>query len=293
MNISYDYYRVFYYVAKYKNFTGAAAALMNNQPNITRIMKKLEQQLGCTLFIRQRHGVTLTPEGEKLYSHICAAFEHILSAEQEIAKDKSLQAGIVSIASSEMALRCVLLPVLKNFRKAYPGVHIKISNHSAPQAVEAIKNGLADFAIVTQPFDLLAGLSSKTVRSVSEVGVCSSAFSKNKNLTYENLKNYPLIGLGEKTGSFAFYSEFFNKMGLSFSPDVEAAAADQILPMIKSDLGIGFIPVDFLENENMENLTVLNLNPPIPKRNICIVKRRDTSLSIAAAELEKMIKQTK
>lgn len=46
MNISYDYYRVFYYVAKYKSFTGAAKALLNNQPNITRMMKKLEEELG-------------------------------------------------------------------------------------------------------------------------------------------------------------------------------------------------------------------------------------------------------
>ena len=74
MDISYDYYRTFYYVAKYKSFTGAAEALLNSQPNITRTMKKLEKELGCTLFVRQRHGIALTPEGEKLYAHIFAAF---------------------------------------------------------------------------------------------------------------------------------------------------------------------------------------------------------------------------
>ena len=66
MNISYDYYKIFYYVAKYKSFTGAADALLNNQPNIPRMMKKLENELGCTLFLRQRHGVSLTAEGERL-----------------------------------------------------------------------------------------------------------------------------------------------------------------------------------------------------------------------------------
>ena len=45
MDISYDYYRTFYYVAKYKSFTGAAEALLNSQPNITRTMKKLEKEL--------------------------------------------------------------------------------------------------------------------------------------------------------------------------------------------------------------------------------------------------------
>lgn len=291
MNISYDYYRVFYYVAKYRSFTGAARALMNNQPNITRMMKKLEDELGCTLFIRQRHGVSLTPEGKKLYVHVTVAFEHILSGEQEIMRDKSLQSGIVTIAASEIALHCILLPILKKYRKAYPGVRIRILNYSTPQAIDILKKGLTDFAIITEPFDAPAGISSKVLRNIQEVPVCSSAVSLSTGtlLTDGQLNKYPLIGLGEGTSSFTFYSDYFNRLGLSFSPDVEAATADQILPMIKSDLGIGFVPTDFLEKEDMEHLIILDMEPPVPKRNICMLKQKGTLLSIAAAELEKLI----
>ena len=98
-------------------------------------------------------------EGEKLYSHVSVAFEHILAGEQEIARDRGLETGTVTIASSEIALHCVLLPVLKNYRKLYPGIKIKISNHSTPQALKTLKEGLADFAIVTEPFDLPANIS--------------------------------------------------------------------------------------------------------------------------------------
>lgn len=52
MYINYGHYRIFYYVAKYGSFTGAAQFLLNNQPNITRTVKNLERELGCTLFIR-------------------------------------------------------------------------------------------------------------------------------------------------------------------------------------------------------------------------------------------------
>ena len=109
MNISYDSYRVFYYAAKYKSFSQAAAALYNNQPNITRIIRRLESELRCALFFRSAQGVRLTPEGEKLYAHIAVAFESIEAAEEEIFSDQSLQSGVVHIAASGLALRGCLL----------------------------------------------------------------------------------------------------------------------------------------------------------------------------------------
>ncbi len=51
MAIDYDYYRIFYVVAQCHSFTRAAEALKNNQPNITRCMKNLEQELGCKLYL--------------------------------------------------------------------------------------------------------------------------------------------------------------------------------------------------------------------------------------------------
>ena len=94
MNISYDSYRVFYYVAKYHSFTQAAVVLMNNQPNVTRTIKNLEQALGCKLFIRSSRGAQLTPEGEQLYAHISLAFAHIQSGEEELAISRGLHGGV-------------------------------------------------------------------------------------------------------------------------------------------------------------------------------------------------------
>lgn len=45
MSVSYDYYRLFYYVATYRSFNKAAAVLMANQPNISRSIANLESQL--------------------------------------------------------------------------------------------------------------------------------------------------------------------------------------------------------------------------------------------------------
>ena len=116
MYISYDHYRIFYYVARYGNVTKAAKLLMNNQPNLTRTIKNLESELGCALFSRSNRGMRLTPEGERLYEHVRIAFEHIEAGEAEITESRNMQTGTVYVAASEVALRCLLLPVLKEYR---------------------------------------------------------------------------------------------------------------------------------------------------------------------------------
>ena len=201
----------------------------------------------------------------------------------------------MTIAVTEIALHCVLLPALKKYRKLYPGIRIKISNHSTPQALMILRQGLADFAIVTEPFDLPANISAERIRSIREVAVCSKEYGieEGKVLTNNQIDEYPVIGLEEHTSSFTFYTEYFHSIGATYKADVVAATADQILPMVRCDLGIGFVPVEFLRKEDMDNLVVLTMEREVPKRNICILKRRDTTLSIAAYELEKMLQQVK
>ena len=289
MNISYDYYRIFYYVAKYGNVTQAAKMLLSNQPNLTRVIKTLEGELGCPLFIRNNRGMKLTQEGERLFSHVRIAFESIEAGEAELLGSRNLEHGSVYVAASEVALHCVLLPVLKQYRMRYPGIGLKISNHLTPQAIDAIKNGIADLALVTTPTVPSPMLEETPVMRFREVAVCSGAFSEllEGPVSFAELLRYPLISLGPQTRSFALYSRFFAEAGLRYQPETEAATADQILPLVKADLGVGFIPRAFLTGA--EGVSVIETEAPLPEWEIRIVKRREQPLSLAAREMERMI----
>lgn len=134
MNVNFEYYKIFFYVAKYKNFTKAAHVLHNSQPNVTRAMNCLEQELHCILFVRTNRGVYLTPEGEKLYVRVSAAMQQFQLAEEELSDGVDLEHGTILIGASEIALNIFLLDYLRTFHREYPGVRLKISNHSTPQA---------------------------------------------------------------------------------------------------------------------------------------------------------------
>lgn len=294
MAVTYDYYRIFYFVAKYRSFTRAAHVLMNSQPNITRAMNNLEQELGCTLFLRSHRGVALTPEGEKLFARVRIAQEQLQAAEEELAGDKALESGFVSLGVSETALHCLLLPVLREFHLTYPGVHIRLTNCSAPQAIASVKSGQVEFAVVTMPEDLDKTLRKLPLVEVCDILVAGLHFSglRERALSLREIAEYPLICLGRETKTYEFYNRLFAEHGLVLQPDIEAASTEQILPLVRNDLGLGFLPKN-LASEPIEKgeLFEVRMSEKIPARHICMVWDPKRPTGIAAGELEKMIRK--
>ena len=294
MNISYEYYRVFYYVAKYGNLTQAAGALMSNQPNVTRTVRSLEHALGCTLLVRSNRGVTLTPEGERLYQHVRIAVEQLEAGEAALALEQSLQSGAVSIGATEVALRCMLLPVLRDFRRRYPKIRLRIANYSTPAALSALRSGAVDIAAVTmpEPFGKEKGLAVRRLRTVTETAAAGAdlAALAGEKITPAQLAQYPLVSLGQGTQTYSAYAKWFQQHGQRFAPEIEAATADQILPMVRHGLGIGFVPASFLtERTESDGILPLELTVPLPEFCICYVRRIDHPLSTAARALEAML----
>lgn len=292
MAVIYDYYRIFYYVAKYRSFTKAANILMSNQPNITRTINKLEQELNCRLFVRSNRGVTLTPEGEKLFVHVQIAQEQLQAGEYEITKVRNLESGSVSIGATDIALHHLLLPVLREFRLSYPQVRIRITNQTVPQAVAAVKNGLVEFAVVSALSGVVKPLKEFRLKEFQDVLVAGPNYREleGKETHIQELNRYPIICLGRDTKTYEFYNHLFAEYGQVLQPDIEAATIDQILPMIKHDLGIGFLPERFAEEAIKKGeVFVVKLAEPIPQRHICLVLDRSRPMSIAAQELLHML----
>lgn len=210
MNINYEYYRIFYYAARYKNLTQAAKSANTNQPNVSRVIKLLEHELGCELMIRSNRGVTLTPEGERLYSHVKIAIEQLTLAEKELQMTTDLQEGFITIGVTETALHLVLLPALNQFKKQYPEIHIRILNHLTNQAVDSVKSRLVDFAVIATPPFIDKSLSPYPLMEFRDIliGGPSYARRENSSLTLKELSQYPLICLNEHTMTYQFYEAF-------------------------------------------------------------------------------------
>ena len=157
--------------------TMAARILHNSQPNITRIIRQLEKELGCSLFTRSNKGVTLTREGELLYEHVREAMQHISFAEEELKARANRENGQITIAASEAALHSVLLPALHGYRYDFPGVQVNVQSMSTQDAVESLRHRLADFSVVTKPLGHEPDLSIEELISLPDILIASKSMT--------------------------------------------------------------------------------------------------------------------
>ena len=296
MSVSYEYYKIFYYVGKYKSFSKAAKTLNNSQPNITRTMNNLEIELGCKLFIRSNKGVALTSEGEKLFLHVQAAHEQLQMGEAEINFSKNLHNERISIGFSigitEILLHDKILPVLHDYHRLYPKTHIQIVNNSTPSLISAVSDGLIDMAVVTAFSNSNLNLHETILNSFQDILIAGPSFShlKGQNLTLADLVQYPMINLWQGTETFEFYKNIFTLYGLPFEPEIETATTDQVLSFVSNNMGIGFISSEYAKSSLQKGeVFQINLTENIPMRNISLIHDIGRPVNLAADILEDMI----
>ena len=294
MDVNFEYYKIFYYVAKYQNFTKAARVLCNSQPNVTRAMNALEHELHCILFVRTNRGVHLTPEGERLYTRVSAAVQQLQMAEEELSERVGLEHGSVSIGASETALNIYLLDRLHKFHMEYPGVRLKLCNDSTPQAIHSVQNGEIDFAVVTTPVKVEYPLKEIKLQSFQEILVGGKTFTAlaSQELSLKDLKDYPLISLGAETTTYHFYEKLFLEYGAELAADTEVATTDQVLPLVKNELGLAFLPEEMARDAlRKHEVLLMHLQETIPRRSICMIYDTKRPMSVAAQKLKKILQE--
>ena len=296
MNSNFEYYKIFYYVAKYETLTKAATALKTSQPAVTRTIHKLEGELGCRLFTRSKTGMKLTPEGRTFYGYVAAGCAQFFKGENDLSNLISLENGTIYISATETALHCYLFQAMEEFNSLYPNVRFKILNNSTTESVNAVKEGKVDLAFVSANLQVAKPLRMKILRKYRDILIAGKRFEELKagkeELSLKELVSYPWISLTAETISRRFLNEYFEKNSLTFTPDMELATTDMILPAVKHNLGLGFIPAEFADSElKSGQVFEIKVKEKLPERNIILIYDMEYPQSIAAKEFQKFLKE--
>ena len=115
--------KVFYFVAKSRNFTKASSVLNISQPSLTVAVKLLENELQTKLFIRSPRGVTLTPEGERLFEFAKKFLEEAEITIKLIKDNADEPQGELKIVTTPYLASAWIPRHFSSFFNKYPKIH--------------------------------------------------------------------------------------------------------------------------------------------------------------------------
>ncbi len=279
MDINYESYKIFYHVALNQSISKAADKLLISQPAVSYQIKVLEEQLGITLFVRTKKGVTLTDEGKILYSYISKGIENFINGENALTNLKNLDYGIIRIGASTTVSKHVLMPYLKTFHKLYPNIEINITNNLTEELLRELRNGNLDILILNLPMNEGKDLNIKNILEVQDIFVANKEYYDilNKNISLSDLNNYPLLFQKKPSNTRDYLDNYLNINKIKLIPKMEIVSYNLIMDFIKIGFGIGYATKEFIKEDlNNGDLYELNVTPKIPKRFIGAVTLKQT-----------------
>lgn len=144
--------RYFTAVVEQGSVSAAARVLFMSQPPLSTQIRQLEEELGCRLFDRDGHKLTLTGAGKLLYERAEGLLEMAESMEKELRDFKEGATGTLRLGAVSSICSADLPGWLQAFHRDYPGIRFELSEQNTYQLLDQLRSHRIDLAIIRTPF---------------------------------------------------------------------------------------------------------------------------------------------
>ena len=271
-DINFELYKTFYYIACEKNLTRAANKMFISQPAITQIIKKLEQQIGYSLFYRTKKGMELTNEGQILFDYVKIPIECLLTSKEHIIKIVEKKYTKIRIGSGTTLIKNILTNTIELFKEKYPEIKIEIEHNSSMESLTKLDNNLLDVVILYLPQHKSDNIEFLPIQTINDSFIANTAKFKdyqNKVYTLNDLSHFPLILQAEVSSSRQHLNNFCKKNHIKLNAEYELDSYGLVLDFVMAGLGIGLINRNYVEKELSTNkLFEIKTDYNIPSRQV-------------------------
>ena len=182
-------------VVREGTISAAAQALHVAQPSLSRQMKDLEAELGAPLFVRGNRRITLTEEGVVLRRRAEEMVRLMQMTEEEISRIKSHVSGAVRIGAGESWSFHYLSRSAARIAAIHPDVRFHITSGDTQDLMDALSDGLIDFAVIFTEVDhaLYESIPLPAEDSFAVLMRKDCPLADREAVRLSDLKGYPLI----------------------------------------------------------------------------------------------------
>lgn len=233
----------FMHVVELGNFTKAAEVMGYTQSTVSFQIKQLENELGCLLFDRINHTITLTDKGKELlqYAHNISTMTDELM--QNMQSQKELK-GSIHFVAPDSVCEDMLLKNYFEFHKQYPGIDLRFTNADTQVMFDMLDKNAADAIITLDSHNYHNDyvIAKEEAVSMHFVAGISSPFADKKNLTLNDLLDAPFIltekGMGYRRG----FDRELAKRSVTITPVLEIGRTDIITMLLEQTDAVSYLP---------------------------------------------------
>ncbi len=248
--------KIFIHLSTSLHFTQSAKAFHVSPSTLSRIIKRIEEEVGYSLLLRDNRSVVLTDAGKRFQTYAEQQVEQFSALKLSLNQKHAELTGKLRIYCSVTAAYSHLPPLLERFRQQYPLVEIMLTTGDASDAIEQVQQNLVDFAIAAKPDDLSRMLYFQHLASIPLTVIAPTmACNVQKQLQQEILawSDIPII-LPEHGPARSRFNYWFRKKQQG-KANIYATVSghEALVSMVALGCGVGIVPKVVVENSPVKN----------------------------------------
>ena len=276
-----------YFIAAvtHKSFSAAADSLLLSQPSLSEQIRRLEAELGVALFTRAGRGVELTEAGRLFQPHAERTLAEAEAAADSVRQIRTLTGGTVAFGFFGGAHHTLLIPLVEDFRKRHPDVHVRAVGQNSAEVADDVRDGSLEGGLVILPVDD-TGLEVRGARTEELLYVSAVPERLEHPMTIERLAEAPLILYDARWAAQdptrRVLRERAQRAGVRLEPLIEVEYMTAALDLAARGLGDTVSLASLLTARGYtRRLGTVGFDPPIDE-SFAFITRRGANLTPAA-----------
>ncbi len=253
--------RYFTEVVRQQSFTRAAEKLFVTQPTISKMLRQLEEELGCTLLLREGRKLHLTDSGQAVYQRGLTILQEFHQLEAQIGDINQLKTGQLRLGIPPM-VGMQIAGSISAFRRRYPGVQLKIAEYGGLTAQQAVLDGALDIALTALPLDDGLPLNAQPLmrHPLCVLVPRDPSWLARSRLTLRELAAHPLLILNQEFALNRQLMKAFQREGLTPDIALHSAQWDFLAAMVQAGMGVAILPEPICQRLDKQSLLWLPLD---------------------------------
>lgn len=273
-------------VAEEAHFTRAAQRLSIAQPAVSQQIRRLENELGETLFLRDR-AVTLTQAGAALLPHARAALAQVAHGREAITALRGLLVGHLRVGLVQPLPDRRVVRAIGQFQRQHPAIEVTVTEDQTDALIEATLAGSLTAAFIGLGADQAPPPELESALVAREPGVLAlypeHRLAARGSVRVSELRDEPIVTLTRASRLRTVVEAVCRQAG--FVPRIVAQTSDLnvMLALVAEQVGVAMLPRSGLEGA--AGVAAIDLTHPRIERRIVLVSRADHTPPAARAFL--------